>query len=92
MENVLKKLAFSLFLMYCNKAAKKNMPYKTSLRSVTQATDSTLIGCKANKAVANAAPIQPSRNLRDMKKTSMTQIKCKMRLVWCQLPGLSSPL
>ena len=55
MENVLRKLAFSLLLMYCNKAAKKNMPYKkTSLRSVTQATDSTLIGCKANKAVANA--------------------------------------
>ena len=59
---------------YQSAVANMNRPDRMVLRSVTQATDSTLTGCTANNAAANNAPGTLSRNSTRQNRSTVPAI------------------
>ena len=59
----------------------KNSPLKTSLRSATQATDSTLRGCTANTAATQALGQSAPVIRRSASNRSTAAAACKSTLV-----------
>ena len=59
---------------------KTQLPYRTSLRSVIQATDSIRCGLTAKKSVTQNAAIGARRKCRNSRKNAATAARCSNRL------------